>query len=515
MTLEEQRSPAEDQPGDVPPPVANRPPAQGVVPAVLAVAVTGIALLPWLVAIPRLQAALCLLQVSIAAAGIAKSAVPVPRPIALVTFVFIFSWLGVAPIYQLSHGRAAWLDSSVLQSPDVTQALVLMVLATAILFIGLLRPLSSRTSARATHMRILDPPRSVCLGYLLACLALTPPAVSALGGVAGMFSSRSDRAEALGQQGLVLDQVGGLALALVGILPGALATAAAYLTLVRVINQVRSRGWLEVSAVDAGMLVVALGLVVLLANPFINTRALSAAALGSLVLLILRPRSRRAGVWMAVVLLVGTLVAYPAANFFRGTEAVSSEPGFQSLASQDFDGFQQVINTIGFVDDNGHTWGTHTLSGILYIVPRSIWADKERPASIDVAAHRGYVFTNLSLPLPAEWYLDFGPVGMCVGLFFLAAGARRCDEAWTADPRSGLAMLAPYASLAALSMIRGPIGSNGPVYLTNLGLIALGLLAASHSTAEPITEERRRDTASSLPGQKAISTRPDVGRTRT
>ena len=89
-----------------------------------------IALLPWLVALPRLQAALCLLQVGIAAAGIAKSTVPVPRPIALVTFVFIFSWLGVAPIYQLSHGRAAWLDSSVLQSPDVTQALVLMVLAT-------------------------------------------------------------------------------------------------------------------------------------------------------------------------------------------------------------------------------------------------------------------------------------------------------------------------------------------------------------------------------------------------
>ena len=45
-------------------------------------------------------------------------------------------------------------------------------------------------------------------------------------------------------------------------------------------------------------------------------------------------------------------------------------------------------------------------------------------------------------------------------------------------PESRLALLAPYACLAAVSMIRGPIGSNGPVYLTNLGLIGLGLYLA-------------------------------------
>ena len=103
---------------------------------------------------------------------------------------------------------------------------------------------------------------------------------------------------------------------------------------------------------------------------------------------------------------------------------------------------------------------------------------------------------------------------MCVALFLLASGARRCDEAWTADPRSGLAMLTPYASLAALSIIRGPIGSNGPVYLTNLGLIALGLLAASRSAAEPVTAEGHA-TASSRPDAEARPLTADTGRTRT
>jgi hypothetical protein len=114
--------------------------------------------------------------------------------------------------------------------------------------------------------------------------------------------------------------------------------------------------------------------------------------------------------------------------------------------------------------------------------------------------------------LPAEWYIDFGPVGMCVALFLLASGARRCDEAWTKDPQSGLAMLTPYASLAALSILRGPIGSNGPVYLTNLGLIALGLLAAGH-TAEPDTADGRDAAPSRAGGNATQATAP--GRTRT
>jgi hypothetical protein len=245
-----------------------------------------------------------------------------------------------------------------------------------------------------------------------------------------------------------------------------------------VLNQLRRRGWGELDALDTGVLLLGFALVVLHANPFVNTRALSAAALGSLGLLVLRPRSRRAGAALAAGLLVATLVIYPAANAFRGQTQVDRPQGFEVLASLDFDGFQQAINTVEFVEDTGHSFGSYTFSGALYFVPRAIWADKERPASIDVATHRGYLFTNLSLPVNAELYLDFGPVGMALALFLFASAGRRSDLDWSSGVWSRAALMAPYACLACLSIIRGPIGANGPVYLTNLGLIGVGLLLA-------------------------------------
>jgi hypothetical protein len=194
---------------------------------------------------------------------------------------------------------------------------------------------------------------------------------------------------------------------------------------------------------------------------------------------------------MAVAALLATLVAYPAANRFQGTEQAGAAQGLDVLASKDFDGFQQSINTVSFVDDLGHAYGTYTLSGVLYFVPRSVWPEKERPASIDVAARRGYLFTNLSLPLHAEMYLDFGPVGMALAMFLAASAGRRCDLDWAAGVRSRAGLMAPYACLATLSIIRGPIGANGPVYLTNLGLIALGLLLARNSRVDTTTASKR------------------------
>ncbi|MGY1652036.1 hypothetical protein [Geodermatophilus sp. SYSU D01119] len=463
------------------------------------------ALLPWILQLGTFQVIVSVLQIGICAAGIARSAHPAPRPIALVTFVFLFSWLGVAPIYQLSHGTAAWGDSAVLDSPLVPDAMLINLLATTVLFVGLLLGPGSRHPAEPapTVRRSPVPGRPLCLAYLGCCIVLAPGAIASAGGVAGLFSSRADRAASLEAAGISGALAGGVQVALVSILPGALATAVAYLALLRVIHQVKTRSWAQVDAVDALVLALGLTLVVLFANPFVNTRALSAAALGSLVLVLTRPRSRRSGLVLAAALLTATLVAYPAANAFRG-EDVTYATGFDAFAGQDFDGFQQSVNAVAFVRDVGHSWGNYTVSGVLYVVPRSVWEDKATPASIDVAAHRGYAFTNLSLPFHTELYVDFGVLGMCVILFGIAAAARRCDLAWTRAPDSGLALLVPYASLAVLSIIRGPIGSNAPVYLTNLVLIGLGLWWA---------RERRRDTTGPVPSTSGRVARYPVGRT--
>jgi hypothetical protein len=461
-----------------PPPRAN---LFGAIPLAAGLA-AGVLLLPWLIRLSPLHGTLCLLQAGIAAAGIARAAFPVLRPVAVVTFVFTFSWLGLAPTYQLATGTAAWRDSAVLRSPFVTPALILLVLATATLYLGFFRHGQESPRRQRARTTSVDPPRSICLAYVAACCGLAPMAISASGGLSNMFSSRTQRADALGTHGLVLADVGGLGIALVSVLPGALATAGTYLVLIRVLNQSRAAGWREVKAADAALLSAALGLAIIFTNPFVNTRALSAAALGSLALLMLRPRSGRAGALMAVGLIFATLVVYPAAGAFGAPDQARSSHGLEFLASQDFDGFQQTINAVRLVDDLGHSFGSYTASGVLYFVPRDVWQSKESPASIDVATHRGYSFTNLSLPIQAELFVDFGIVGMAVALFLFASAGRRCDLLWAAGAGLRMAWIAPYASMACLSIIRGPIGANGPVYLTNLALITVGLLFARVST---------------------------------
>jgi hypothetical protein len=45
-----------------------------------------------------------------------------------------------------------------------------------------------------------------------------------------------------------------------------------------------------------------------------------------------------------------------------------------------------------------------------------VWPGKAVPASIPVTEDQGYTFTNLSLPLPGELYLEFGVFGAAAAM---------------------------------------------------------------------------------------------------
>jgi hypothetical protein len=429
-------------------------------------------LLPWLLQLEGINAALCVANLALAVTGFVRGWHPSARPIQTVTFGFILAWLTVAPIYQLANGRAAWRDNDVLASgTDVTVALMLITAANGALLWGF-------TRTRAP--RIIDDDVVALVRpyvpwiYLIACSVLTPPAIVATGGLRAMFSSRSERGTAYASQGLTLERVGGLQYALIGILPAALALVSAYLFLISALAIMRARGFLAVPVSQASALIVALALVALHDNPFIRSRFVAAGAAGALLLLVLRPRSRRAGRILAGVTVLVTLVVYPLANLFRGNN-FRLKTGVEVYASADFDGFQQVINAVSLARDTGYTFGYYTSSALLYFVPRSIWPGKAVPASIDVAEHRGYAFTNLSLPFPAELFLEFTAVGMVVLLFVLASRLGRMDTRWLHNPESRDALLVPYMALAMLGVFRGPMGSNGPVYFTIIGLLWLGI----------------------------------------
>ena len=142
-----------------------------------------------------------------------------------------------------------------------------------------------------------------------------------------------------------------------------------------------------------------------------------------------------------------------------------------------------MINTVTMVDAKGHADGVHVISGALFFVPRSLWTGKATPASMEVARARGYWFIDLSLPLPAELYLDLGWVGLIVISFGIGAVWRRLDHSWRAGGRA--AIIASYLAVAQIGLIRGPLGSLVPVYGIVVMLLVALVIRSNRVPAEP------------------------------
>jgi hypothetical protein len=452
---------------------AGRLPQEVRVLPLLAMSLAVVAALPWLLPIPSaLVAALLACFLAQCVYGAAHAVLSGHRLLSSVFWTISLCYLAMPAVYQVSTRQAAWKDSSLYL--DQTRLLVTL-LGTNLLFgcfalgaAGHRRrrrggPATGPTSrSRALPARGLLVPAAYAVGALL----LLPVVVAATGGVGALVSSRAQRNAALAAAGIGQNISGGVRVALVAILPGALALACTYILVVR-----RLRGG---SRYLPGVLLVSSCLLLLYSNPLANTRFLSTAAFLPLLLLLLQPRSRRALAVLTTLLVIGVLAVYPLANAFRGPGAAAETA---SLADNDFDGFQQLVNTRQYVEEHGHTWGRHLGSAALFALPRSIWPAKAVPASIPVAANRGYSFTNLSLPLPGELYLEFGLFGAAGAMFAWGRGCRRLDEDWAEGIGSTPGALVPYLAAAQLGLLRGPVGAMVPIYGSTVILLTLALLA--------------------------------------
>jgi hypothetical protein len=273
---------------------------------------------------------------------------------------------------------------------------------------------------------------------------------------------------------VTIGQSGGAVAAFYQILPGAVALAAAY----GLVMSRRGQG-----AARRAPLILSLVLVVIYLNPLANTRYLSSTAAVSLLFVVLQPRSRRGLAAVALALLLGLFAIYPIANVFRSANA---EPTQLSLSSFDFDGFQQLVNTQQYVEEHGHAFGVHLTSAVLFFVPRSVWEAKAHPAGIEVAENRGYAFTNLSLPVTGEFYLDLGTAGTAVLMYGWGRLWRRLDDDWREGFGRAGARLVPYLAIAQVGLLRGPLGSVLPAAGFPVILLVIALvLTRRPATAQP------------------------------
>lgn len=442
-----------------------------------------ILLMPWLSEIPNILDSILLISLLIVCTvGTVRSYSTGARPVGLVFYPFTFAWLCVGPIYQLSHQRFAWGDTALLSETGlITNAVAQTLIAVVAFTVGYEvlgnRKFSTGSKAIRVAAANIEVRPLIVWALIIAGFALAPLAMSANGGLSGMFANRVDRVETLAESGMSLSEVGGLRYALTKQLPIAVSIAAACLSVIQVRKRVQDYGFTRLRSNEVAGLFLSLGLIVLYCNPSANSRYIAVIAFGSIAIYLCQPRTRRGGFVFAVASVFGTLVIYPLLNVFRlgfdGPTALRS--GAEAFASMDFDGFQQAANAQIFVDDRGHTLGHYVLSAVLFFLPRSIWEGKAIPASFDVASNRGYSFTNLSLPLHAELFVEFGIIGMVAAMVAFGIFARRTDSSWLAMGSTRLGLAAPLIAVALLGFLRGPLGSLAPIYLTAVGLFLVGL----------------------------------------
>lgn len=161
---------------------------------------------------------------------------------------------------------------------------------------------------------------------------------------------------------------------------------------------------------------------------------------------------RKLAIFTSVILGITTIFPY-FSHLTRGEGGFNIDMGEYYRMSGDFDGFQSVINAIIYVNKNGLEYGNQILSSIFSFIPRSIWTTKAEPTGAIAAASAGYDYVNISSPLPAEFYVDFGFVGLIIFSFLFGILLRRIDIFYIFDRNLGLKYIIAVITISMIPII--------------------------------------------------------------
>ena len=175
----------------------------------------------------------------------------------------------------------------------------------------------------------------------------------------------------------------------------------------------------------------------------------------------------------------GILTIFPLVSFLtRGDEFGTFSVTFLSYYSGhgDFDGFQSLTNVVMYASEAGFRWGRQIISAVLAFVPRALWHGKSEPTGALGAEYMGYPYLNISAPLPAEFFLDFGWIGVMVGAFIVGRYVRVIDRSGPpAQIGRNLFVLLRYGGVVGFAVIvlRGSLLAIAPPVVTYFGTIEI------------------------------------------
>lgn len=402
-------------------------------------------------------------------------------------WLFCYVALGVAPLAQEVIGQVP--TPVVGARSDTAEAITLVLIGCVAFDVGALvaryRPPDRRPRPR--------PPAQVARRrlWLLIVVAYAGSAlcILKLGGPAVFFTSRqgiSESVQASGLTGSAGDSHVGSALVRgFGTVPALLAL----LFLIRWMTTSRAaRSNLPAILALGGLVIVN----VIVNNPISNPRYWFLTVVFS-ILFTAFPRSPVVYRTALVTGVIAALLLFPFLDRFRyaagGYHPVASTSVLEPLTLKDYDQIGMFANTLTYVESGvGHADGRQLASDVFFFVPRSVWNGKSLDSGVLVGRWMGMTNTNLSSPLWAELWLDFGPLGMAGGFLLLGYACGRADLRYarrTAEGRPGAvaAVVIPLAAGYSFILLRGPL-------LQAAGRIGIALVCLALVTT--FSEDRRK-----------------------
>ena len=179
-----------------------------------------------------------------------------------------------------------------------------------------------------------------------------------------------------------------------------------------------NKGLLKPQHISIAFLAITTCLII--SNPIRNPRYWFGAVVLTLLTLLFFKSVRK--IWFGHLVVLALIFIFPYMDYFRrGASGVLVNSGNltehfrdEYLTHGDFDSFQQILNSILVVSENGFLWLKNILGAAFFMVPRGLWTGKPEPTGAIIAESLSYDFSILSAPLPAEAYMGLGWVGLII-----------------------------------------------------------------------------------------------------
>lgn len=230
-------------------------------------------------------------------------------------------------------------------------------------------------------------------------------------------------------------------------------------------DSVTNRNWTFSRWVVLGVLVL---LVLVTENPLTEKRNTLGPVYMSLIVVALQKRLRSQNRRL-FLLVFGMVLVFPAISVYTHNH----QKNFSHISLVDFlstiedhylqthyDAWANIYSTIEMTTRTGLTLGRQALGTILFFVPSSLWHAKPLTTGVVIANYLigtySMWFTNLSAPLAAEGYVDFGIFGVLIYGALIAFGAAALDR--RIATRAGAAFpLGVFYSLYLMYIMRGAL----------------------------------------------------------